>query len=364
MRVLNRFRVIVFFALLPQWGIAAIRPSFTGDSDAWRSTDIVVVSLSATDGNFVVEEIWKGNLRLGVRVVVPELIPERDAVSVSLYPEFWKSPEGWNSRIAEQIPRQPVGSRLILFLKKKPSNSEEVEWEPANWMHSMKASVVWIDGEQLWSFGQIVNPGPSVLQPMGSISVQELRGRISKVLQTQKAIQSVIEIQNGLQRAQLLKPFLRSDVHVARRLAMEELGKSGPTAVPTIRGMLDDPEYADDSPELIKAMVEAGGAAVGSDLNHRFQHEIAFWESVGPTLAVGWWNKDPNGNAPLRLRYSQLNQLIMGLQQIRSKDSLPAARELDQLWVSNPQLNDPSGLNQISVECEKLIKLVQEEGAD
>ena len=360
MRVLKLFRVIVILASLPQLGLAAIRPSFTGDSEAWRSTDIVLVSITPSDGTFLVDGVWKGDLRPGARVVVPELIPARDAVSVSLYPEFWKNPLGWNSGIAEQIPRQPVGSRLILFLK-KPSNSEGAEWEPGNWMHSMKASVVWIDGEQLWSFVQIMNPGPSVLQPMGSISVQQLRERVSKVLQTQKSIQSVLEIQDGLQRAQLLKPFLRSGVHVAGRLAMEELGKSGPTAVSIIREMLDDPAYVDESPDLIKAMVEAGGAAVRSDLNLRFQHEVAFWESVGPTLAVGWWNKDPNGNAPLRLRYSQLYGLIISLQQIRNRDSLTSARELDQLWVSNPQLNDPSGLNQISLECEKLITMVQED---
>src|SRR4051812_5465923 len=132
MRVLFRSRVIVLLALLPQLGLAAIRPSFTGDSDAWRSTDIIVVSITSRDGTFIVDNVWKGDLRPGARIVVPELIPARDAFSVSLYPEFWKNPEGWNSSIAEQIPRQPVGSRLILFLKRKPSNSEEPEWEPGN----------------------------------------------------------------------------------------------------------------------------------------------------------------------------------------------------------------------------------------
>jgi hypothetical protein len=35
-------------------------------------------------------------------------------------------------------------------------------------------------------------------------------------------------------------------------------------------------------------------------------------------------------------------------------------RELDELWVSYLQLNDPIGLNQISLECERLLRMVQE----
>ena len=67
MRVLNGSRVIVLFAFLPQLGLAAIRPSFTGYGEAWRSTDIVVVSTSTADGTFVVDEVWKGDVLPGAR---------------------------------------------------------------------------------------------------------------------------------------------------------------------------------------------------------------------------------------------------------------------------------------------------------
>jgi hypothetical protein len=363
MRALNSSHVIVLLALFPHAGFAAIRPSFTGDGEAWRSTDIVVVSTLPTDGTFAVYEVWKGDLRPGARVVVPDLVPLVDAISVALYPDLWKNPSDvWmntdRGAIAEQIPRQPVGSRMILFLKQKPSNPQEPEWEPGNWMGSMKASVVWPEGDQLCSFVQVINPGPSILQCTG-YSLQELKERVAKVLRTQEGIQSVIGIQEGARRAQLLKPYLNSDVRDAGRLAFEELGKSGPAAVPIIREMLNDSAYADKAPGLIKAMVEAGGAAVGPELNHRFEREVAFWESAGPTLAPGWWNKDPDPNAPLRLRYSQTYQLIIGLQKTLDKDALAPAKELDDLWVSYPQLNDPSGLNQISLECEKLIKMLK-----
>lgn len=69
----------------------------------------------------------------------------------------------------------------------------------------------------------------------------------------------VIAMPAGGQRVQSLKRYVRSDVLYARQLAFHELGKSGPAAVPTIREMLDDPDYVEQAPDLIAAMVDAGG---------------------------------------------------------------------------------------------------------
>jgi hypothetical protein len=136
----------------------------------------------------------------------------------------------------------------------------------------------------------------------------------------------------------------------ARQLAVQALGKSGPAAVRTIREMLDDPASAEQAQDLIEAMVKAGGKGVGTDLIRRFQREVTFRDSAGPSLPYGWWNKDPEPNAPLRLQYLQTYQLIIGLQKVLDKDALAPAKQLRDLWVSYPQSNDPSRLNQISLE--------------
>src|SRR2546429_9968335 len=91
------------------------------------------------DGVFSVVESWKGDLKPRDSLEVPELKPNKDAVPISSYPK----PQGFGSQdtqgISEQIPRQPVGSRMILFLKKKeeggvasPSvgNTAGTRWEP------------------------------------------------------------------------------------------------------------------------------------------------------------------------------------------------------------------------------------------
>jgi hypothetical protein len=118
---------------------AGIRPSFSVDRCSWNATHIVVVQTTPKDGVFSVVESRKGDLKPGDSLEVPELKPNKDAVPISSD----RKPQGFGSQdtqgISEQIPRQPVGSRMILFLKKKeeggvasPSagNTTGPLWEP------------------------------------------------------------------------------------------------------------------------------------------------------------------------------------------------------------------------------------------
>jgi hypothetical protein len=350
------FWSLILLVLLSEPSFAGIRPSFGADAEAWRSTDVVMVVTSSVDDAFEVIETWKGDLRAGKRIVVPQLSPAAHAIPISRYPGW---PDGLTSTVAQQVPREPAGSHMILFLRRNSSRPAHIEWEPANVMDSMKASAVWINGGRLYCFTQVTNPGPSILQIMSSYSEESLKRRVSEVTRTQEQMKLVLAAPEGEERARLLKPYVHSDVSPARQLAVQELGKSGPMAVPTIRGMLDDPAYTEQAPDLIEAMVKAGGDAVGEDLNRRFQQEVAFWKSAGPSLPHGWWNNDAGPDAPFRAQYLRTYQLIIGLQQTRYPGALNPAEQLRDLWVSLPQLNDPSGIDQIARECKTLISRLQ-----
>ena len=76
---------------------------------------------------------------------------------------------------------------------------------------------------------------------MRSYPLQKLKERVAQVRRTQQEMNLVLAMPAGRQRAQSLKGYAHSEVFYARPLAFQELGKSGPAAVPTIREMLDDP---------------------------------------------------------------------------------------------------------------------------
>ncbi|HLY61459.1 MAG TPA: hypothetical protein VKV95_11990, partial [Terriglobia bacterium] len=84
------------------------------------------------------------------------------------------------------------------------------------------------------------------------------------------------------------------------------------------------------------------------------------WQATGPKLQQGWWNQDAKPDAPLRLRYGQTIQLIRGLRRTHYMPSLTTVIQLRDLWRSLPQLNDPSGLNQLATECDSLISHLQQ----
>jgi hypothetical protein len=129
--------------------------------------------------------------------------------------------------------------------------------------------------------------------------------------------------------------------------------------VPVIRSILDEAAFATESNALVKALVRAGGTAEGTDLTARLVRDLEFWRTVGPQLQQGWWNDDPTPESPLRNRYGQTLELIRGLDAIQFPGALSTGIALWDYWRSLPQLDDPTGLNQISQECDKLIHDLQ-----
>jgi len=210
-------------------GMAGIRPSFMLDYSSWHSTDVVLVAATARGGEFEVIESWKGDTHPRDHISIPELKPNTKAIPVSLYPDDWFPRE---VAVGVEIPKQIAGSQLLLFLKrnsptaptKDEKQSVQPRWMPSSLFNDMKSSVVWIDGSRLYRFIQTVNPGPSTLQPW-DMTEGRLRERVAQVVQLEQQLTDVVRIKDGAERADALKPYVRSDILPARQFAEEELGK-------------------------------------------------------------------------------------------------------------------------------------------
>jgi hypothetical protein len=247
---------VLFFASSAIRIDAGIRPSFSLDGCSWFATHIALVQTTPEDGVFSVEESWKGDLKTGDSLDLPELRPNKDAVKISGF----QKPKGFGSEdaqgISEQIPRQSVGSRMILFLKKKKDdgaaessagNTTGTQWDPVPTFGGMKVSALWIDGGKGYCFTQWMNPGPSALSgcwqsPAMSSDVGVLTARIQRVLQVQKHLAETIALKNHPEaRADRLGRIALGDVWEAQREALDALGKSGTVALPEILQVMDEP---------------------------------------------------------------------------------------------------------------------------
>ncbi len=367
LRIVRVWWVVIVLAAVTQSAFAKLTVYFEVTRASWWASHIVVVETTPIDGAFDVVESWKGDLAVGSRVVIPELIPPASSIPISGYPKWWRPDD--QSGVVERIPKQPVGSRIVLFLTRKKNESgggtgtkkpEWSGWATGTGADSMKISAVWVDGDITYSFTQLWNTSsPLVLFTLGEFdkgerrfvthSEEELKRSVEEVLLVQNETKAAIAETNGRERALRLKSYVSSKIYPARMFALEELGKAGPGAVSTIGEMLDDPAFAEQSRELIRAMVQAGGDGAGSELNRRLEAELAFWKTAEPTLSRGWWNRDSSlvSQSPLQARYGRTYELIYGVELAKYKGALNTAIQMRDLWRTIPLMDERDDRNQI-----------------
>lgn len=144
---------------------AEIRPSFDPDVCAAKATDIVVVTEGKEiDGKVTVVEWWRGELRPGDTLELPELAAFRSQESRQVHPWFFED--------TTKLPATVNGNQMVLFLVKR-----EGKWEGAG--TDMQTSIVWLEAHSAFAFVQISNPGDAELVRLDQ-SERELHGLVQK----------------------------------------------------------------------------------------------------------------------------------------------------------------------------------------
>lgn len=351
------FRISLVLALLiaAAGRSSAAEPSFNLEYSTWEATNIVLANATALNGTFQVVESWKGDLPPGQRIWLREMIPADDAIPVSFY-----SQEPSTSPVTEQIPKQTAGLRVILFLSNRKSTSESektrVLRQPLSPVHGIKTSVVWIDGAKLYCFKNRWGIGASDFEAY-EMNEAAMKARVGQVNQVQEDLAKASQIEDAGRRAEQLRIYAGSEISLVRYRAFSELGRTGAAGVPVLRAMLDDPKYSKVRGEVMHSFVMAGGADIAAELGTRLREELDFWKATAPSLHEGWWNEDNREDGPLRAQYSETLEIVRGLQNRgASPEALNTVIELRDFWRSLPQLNDPSGLNQMAAECDAVIE--------
>lgn len=347
--------LVIFLTITASPLPAGIRPSFSLDGCSWNATHIVLVQTTHLHGVFSVVQSWKGDLNPGDSLEVPDLRPEKDAVAISRYPK----PEGFGfddtQVIPQRTPRQPVGSQMILFLKKmddggtpSPSMGEAAgtRWQPASGWGGMKVSALWIDGGKGFCFRQWENPGPSALYECSDFSVMSsevgvLIARIERVLKVQNELAFALTVQMSPElKADRLGHIALGDVWEGQREALEALGKSGTVALPQILQVMDKPPVPSDGTLTMRALMEAAGKDSGRILHARLQQDLIYWKAIAPTLTPGWSRQLIEPGASLFVKFDETKFLIRELDQERYAPAAQTAAELRDFWVSQPVLYD------------------------
>ena len=361
---------LLFLVAVSSTALAGIRPSFSPEGCSWRATDIVVVTEgSQIDGNFKVLETWKGDLKPGETISVPELAQFKEKEARALYPGPWVEKEG------DGKPRYVSGARMILFLRdaNKPQEdpdddawrTDESDVSPSRWMPTnpmgteMKYSTAWIENGKVYCFVQIMNPGDPVIISAGRET--ELKTQVDCVVSTQMGLNTALAIPDLAARAESLEPFAKDSILWARDRAFSGFTECGEAALPVLRRMLDNESLREFHGDVVEALAKAGGKAVGPELTTWLEKEVEFWKRIGPTLQIGWWGGTGFGSdqenasevvEPLQKRYEVLEHAVYALGAIRYTRAERVLIELNNLLRALPQLQ----FNQVTHACDEVLR--------
>ena len=347
---MNRIILVACFVLFGATSLclAGIRPSFELYYSTWHAADIVVVSANDDSySDFSVVEVWKGQLSRGDLLNINELCEFKDKSKRIVKP----------IRPIKGEPQIVVsGKRMILFLKSDLRGGRS--WQAAMRFGGMKVSTVWVEGENTYTFTQVINPGPSVLVTQ-MCHESKMQKMVMEIIAIQRELKKVANIVTPVKRAIKAAPFTKSNVYYVRKEAFNILSHCNSAALPVLRKMLTSESHAAQHSKIIDVMVIAGGSEIGPELTKMVSSELKFWQTETPSLEKGWWSG--KGLAwsrcqQLRNRYCKVLHLFYALRKLKFNNAESSVRAFRDYWQSQPKLNEKNGLNQMSQACDDFLK--------
>jgi hypothetical protein len=254
---------------------------------------------------------------------------------------------------------------MVLFLKRAEQQGPEadtgtagIHWEPAARFGGLKVSLAWLLGNEFYVFFQTINPGPSTLVDQGRTPL-ELKRQSNGIVAVRNELKRIAAIADATARAEEAAAYVQSDVWYAKGESLKILGDSGPPALPVIRRILDGDQKWNAG--AVQALAKAGGATVAGELTQRLRQEVEFWKGLGSELKAGWWNDSTNPRQEsLRARYAYMLQILYALRDLQAAEAKAPVTELRDFWRSHPQLDDKSGLNQMSETCDDTLAAISD----
>lgn len=366
MRIQHFLLIGIMLAGTPMVASSESLPEFHLESSAWRATHIVVATEGEKiDGVFTVIESWKGDLKPGETLTIPELA-EFASEKTRLIDTEWI----WRGREDKIItPTYVTGARMILFLKQIRTDTvpPKIFWISPNFltgMEGMKVSIIWIEAGEGYAFEQPMNPGPCVLLSLNTLygkgyGIEDnLKKTVAESVKAHQLFSKAVALPDLTQRAKALAAFLRDNSSKwGEYEASEKLAECGDAVLPWLRDMLNDDSLKRIYSNILGAM--NGAKNIGHRLAGNLGPVLREWRyDVAKTLEKGWQDRE-DGRDVKRL-WNELENIehILGvLREIKYTEGRKAVAEFRDFWVATPQLNE---VKRITNACNDTLRVLEE----
>ena len=352
--------VIAIVTWLPGIAVAKLEPSFHAEQAAWNATHIVVASEGEViDGRLTVLESWKGDLVVGAIIEVPELKQFQTVPAGTIDRRFTARKD-----VPDDAPEVVGCQKIVLFLVRNPAVAVQ---EAPMWLSAMTVgqqrlpmavSLTWLEGEEVLAMQQEKSPGAAVLMPLTE-TAQDFHKFVTQVIQMKREIEEIATRANPAFRAAGYKRHVESKSSFARHAAFAGLSSCGQAGGTALQAILRDESLVRLHGPAVAALAKIEGIDTVPLLVEIIEQEIVFWKETALALQLGWWNgKGLNSTRQQELQscYGRVVEAVFALDRHPDPRAAQAVTRLRDFWRSLPQLDDPSGLNQISETCTSILK--------
>ncbi len=379
MKSMNMFKTLLgLFLLLTAFKAnAGLRFSFDLEACAWKATEIVVVTEGEEiDGQVVVLESLKGDLKSGERLTIPEFavfkneafrkagidleVLKANIIKTKRESNLLTSDYESDASIHrnEKLNNSSItGKRMMLFLTKSEVNSKVI-WKPVCDVDGFFLSTIWIEPENAFVFYQRLSDEPNALLPI-RLQEEQIKEQVVELMDLRSSFDRAIAISDAGIKAEALLPLARSPILFVKSAAFRELKNCGKSALPVLQILMNDLSITANSSHIFDAIGQLGDEQIGSELTGIISEELAFWKQTAPQLKVNWWNhfSDPETES-LRNRYNRAYYAIIALRNLQFSGCKEVVSEFRDFWRSQPSLERGTELKQMSLECDRTLKVL------
>lgn len=312
---------------------AVSRTGFDLASYAWNATHIVVVTEGfLLDGKVEVLDCWKGDLKKGEWLTIPELatFAPREARAIE---NHVNSPGQLDPH-----PDHVTGKRIILFLIQEARNDSgnnrpQPIWKmtpPITHSGAWPISAAWIEQGKAYYV-------PDKGMVYAGMTVYEMKKTIDGILLMKNALEEAMQ-QKSLPRIQQALNAIRlsdSSRFSYARVALDSVARMDGQGPSILRTYLEGPHVNDWDELIFESLQDSKEPLTGAELARLLDRETAFWKERAKTLERGWWSQ---GNLSWRA-YMDM-KILKALGKSGCLNGRKSLLEFNQLLEAHPPLGE------------------------
>jgi hypothetical protein len=368
---LSRHFVLFFLFLFPL-STAISRSSyvpFEPYSAAWFATHIVVATEGDDiDGKLFVLESWKGDLKEGDELFLPELAGFKELSLRKIKSSIEK----------QDSDHKDLGyvscSRMILFLTEKNDSEKTTgenaglfieretkitqrQWESLNEVHQDAMPVIWIEHEKPYIFEIARNfsePKDNQSQRAWFPSWKTetiIKKNIIDLQIARDAMGQALKLSDLEKRAEALEPLTQTHILPVNAMAILALKPCGKAASSVLKRMMNDLTRMDYFMQIYRVVDQIESEELDNELIRIIREERDFVKSTGIIFDINWLGelaKSQNENLRHRvLRFSVAVTVMKTRLKISRQDDV---NEVLDFIEFHPELGN--NLKQIQIELE------------